>query len=52
MTRDKLIAQAKADNPKPMYATINGVQVELSDAEYDEAIENWADMRLAQLDAE
>jgi len=52
MSRDELIAQAKADNPKPMFATINGEQVQLSDAEYDEAIEAWAEMRVEQDAAE
>jgi len=48
-TKKDLIAQAKRDNPKPLYRTDNGVQTELTDAEYDEAINNWAEMRLEQL---
>lgn len=53
MTTEKdLIAQAKRDNPKPLYRTDNGVQTELTDAEYDEAITKWAEMRLEQLTVE
>lgn len=48
-TKKELIEQAKRDNPKPLYRTDNGVQTELTDAEYDEAIEKWAEMRLEQL---
>ena len=51
-TKAEYIAQAKAANPKPMYATINDVRVQLSDAEYDEAIEAWAEMRVEQDAAE
>ena len=51
-TKQQFIAQAKADNPKPLYATINGEQVELSDAEYDETITAWAEMRVEQAAAE
>lgn len=51
-TKQDLIAQAKRDNPKPLYRTDNGIQTELTDAEYDEAINNWADMRLEQLAVE
>lgn len=51
-TKQDLIAQAKRDNPKPLYRTDNDVQTELTDAEYDEAINNWADMRLEQLAVE
>jgi len=47
-TKQQYIAQAKADNPKPMYATINGEQVQLSDDEYDQAITAWAEMRVEQ----
>lgn len=51
-TKKDLIAQAKRDNPKPLYRTDNGIQIELTDAEYDEAINNWAEMRLEQLAVE
>jgi len=47
-TKNQYITQAKAANPKPLYATINGQQVEMSDDEYDATIEAWADMRVAQ----
>lgn len=40
--------QARAANAKPQYATINGAQVELTDDEYDAAIEAWASMRWYQ----
>ena len=47
MTRKELIAQCKKDNPK-MVATINGEPYELSQEEYDQAVEAWADMIIAQ----
>jgi len=47
-TKQQYITQAKAANPKPLYATINDEQVQLSDAEYDETITAWAEMRVAQ----
>jgi len=47
-TKQQYITQAKAANPKPLYATINGEQVQLSDAEYEASIESWAEMRVAQ----
>lgn len=48
MTQAEYAKQAKADNPKPLYANINGKQIELTDTEYDEAIEAWALMRWYQ----
>lgn len=51
-TKKELIEQAKRENPKPLYRTDNDVQTELTDAEYDEAIEKWAEMRLEQLAVE
>jgi hypothetical protein len=51
MTFEELIAQCKAENPT-MTATINGEEYELSPAEYEEAVLNWATMRLEQLAAE
>ena len=48
-TKQQLITQAKRDNPKPLYRTENDVQIELTDAEYEEAIEKWAEMRLEQM---
>ena len=47
-TKAEYAAQARTANPKPQYATINGVQVELTDNEYDAAIEAWALMRWYQ----
>ena len=47
-TKAEYVAQARAANPKPQYATINGVQIELTDDEYDAAIEAWALMRWYQ----
>ena len=47
-TQAEYAAQARAANPKPQYATINGVQVELTDDEYDAAIDAWALMRWYQ----
>lgn len=48
MTKEQLIAQCKAENPK-MIATILGQKVELSSAEYEKACEDWANMRLEQI---
>ena len=50
-TKANLIAQLKAENPT-MTATINDEKVLLSDAEYEKACNDWADMRLMQLEAE
>ena len=47
-TKVEYAAQAQAANPKPQYATINDVQIELTDDEYDAAIEAWAQMRYYQ----
>lgn len=47
-TKTQYVAQAKAANPQPMFANINGAQVELSESEYDDAITAWAEMRVAQ----
>ena len=48
MTLDELIAQCKAENPT-MTATINGVETLLSNAEYEAACADWAEMRMAQI---
>jgi hypothetical protein len=48
-TKQQLITQAKKDNPKPLFRVENDVQIELTDAEYEESIEKWAEMRLEQL---
>ena len=47
-TKAEYAAQARAANPKPQHTTINDVQVELTDDEYDAAIEAWALMRWYQ----
>lgn len=47
-TKQQFIQQAKAANPQPQYATINGEQVELSDDEYEASIEAWAEMMFQQ----
>lgn len=49
MTREELIEEARRDNPPPLYADINGVEVELTPEEYEDALGHWADMRLAQM---
>jgi hypothetical protein len=49
MTLNELIAQCKAENPT-MTQTINGVEVELLGADYENAVTNWAKMRVEQLD--
>jgi hypothetical protein len=50
-TKAELIAQCKAENPT-MTATINGEQVELNAEEYEKACNDWADMRLVQIEYE
>ena len=40
--------QAKQQNPKPLFAIINGEQIELTDEEYDATIQAWALMRFYQ----
>jgi hypothetical protein len=47
-TKQELIAQCKAENPK-MIATILGEEIELSAEEYEKACSDWADMRLMQI---
>ena len=47
-TKEELIAQCKAENPK-MIAKILGEEVELSAEEYDKAANDWAEMRLVQI---
>jgi sulfur carrier protein ThiS len=50
-TKAELIAQLKAENPT-MTASINDEAILLSDAEYEKACNDWADMRLLQLEYE
>jgi sulfur carrier protein ThiS len=47
-TKEQLVAQLKAENPK-MVANINGEDIELTPEEYEKAANNWADMRLVQI---
>ena len=47
-TKNELIQECKEANPT-MIQTINGIEVELTGAEYDQACADWADMRLTQL---
>ena len=44
----ELIAELRALNPK-MIQTINDVERELPEAEYEKALDDWAEMRLIQL---
>ena len=50
-TKEELIAQCKAENPK-MITTILGEEIELTPAEYEKACNDWAEMRLEQIAAE
>ena len=47
-TKAEYAAQCRADNPKPLHFNANGTLVELTDDEYDAAIEAWALMRWYQ----
>jgi len=47
-TKKQYADQCRAAHPKPVYATLNDVQVELTDDEYETMIENWAQMRYWQ----
>ena len=47
-TKSELIAQLKAENPT-MTATLNDEKRLLSDAEYEQTCDAWADMRLEQI---
>lgn len=47
-TKQQYIAQARAANPQPQYATINGEQIKLTDDEYEASLEAWAEMRVSQ----
>ena len=51
MTKNELIAQCKAENPK-MFSVINDVEIEITGADYDAACEAWAEMRFSQISAE
>lgn len=47
-TKKQYADQCRAENPKPVYSTINGEQVLLTDDEYETMIQNFADMRYEQ----
>ena len=47
-TKKQYADQCRAENPKPVYATVNGVQVLLTDDEYEAMIQNFASMRYEQ----
>ena len=49
--KEDLIAQCKTENPT-MTALINGIETLLSDAEYETACSDWAEMRMAQIEQE
>jgi hypothetical protein len=48
MTYDEYVALCKAENPPPLYAHVNGVEIELTPEEYDDAVDHWATMRVEQ----
>jgi hypothetical protein len=47
MTKEELIAQYKAENPT-LIKRINGEDIELDAAEYEEIINSWAEAKLAK----
>lgn len=47
-TKKQYADQCRAENPKPVYATINGSEVLLTDDEYETMVENFAQMRYEQ----
>jgi len=49
ITKAELITQLKKENPT-MVLTANGETTELNADEYEKACNDWADMRLAQLE--
>lgn len=51
MTKNELIAQFKAENPK-VVSIINGEEIELTAAEYEANAQAWATMRLEQIQLE
>lgn len=48
-TKEELIAQCKAENPI-MIQTINDIQRELPEDEYNDAAEKWAEAELLRLE--
>ncbi len=47
-TKAQLIKECKDANPT-MIQTINGIEVELTGADYEKACSDWAEMKLTQL---
>ncbi len=47
-TLTELVKELKIANPQPLFKTINDEQIELTDAEYKNAIEALAKMQLEQ----
>ena len=47
-TKNDYLAEARKDNPKPLFFDANGISIQLSDEEYDAAIDAWATMRVEQ----
>ena len=47
-TKNQYIAEARAANPYPQFAQINGEPVQLTKDEYEANLEAWAEMRVAQ----
>jgi len=47
-SKDDYIAEARQENPKPIFHDANGIKIQLSDDEYEVAIEAWAIMRVKQ----
>jgi hypothetical protein len=50
-TKNELIQECKNSNPV-IIQTINGVEIELTGTDYEQACSDWADMKLAQLTVE
>lgn len=51
MTKDDLIQLCRAENPT-MTATINDETFVLNQKDYEQALNDWAEMRLVQIKAE
>ena len=47
MTKEELIAQYKAENPT-LIKRVNGEDIEVDAAEYEETINSWAEAKLAK----
>jgi len=47
-SKEDYIAEARTNNPKPLFWIANGIEIELTDDEYEASIVAWAEMRVAQ----